>query len=209
MEIRHQKSKKKIIIAVIIIVILVVVAVVGIMAYRNSRNDESTQKSTDSTQSDENIKSSDDADESNSSESDETTDENDSESDDTDSSTNNDPTNGGKTPPRYEGGYVQDSENLTGDISGISVVGDNLSVRVTINQFITDPDGRCELTLTSPSGANYQYWSDLIQNPQTTSCYGWDIPVSELGGNVSGHWSATVTVSGDNRTGTFTKEVDL
>ena len=80
---------------------------------------------------------------------------------------------------------------------------------MTINQYITDPDGRCELTLTAPSGATYDYWSDLIQNPQTTSCYGWDIPVSELGGNVSGHWTAKIVVNGDGRTGTFTQEVDL
>ena len=126
------------------------------------------------------------------------------------SSTDNDPTNGDKTPPRYEGGTIQDSETLTGDISGINLVNGNLSIRVTVNQYINDPDGRCDLVLTDPSGNTHTFWSDLITNPQTSTCYGWDITADDLGGNIAtGHWKASVTVTGDNRTGTFTKEVDL
>lgn len=204
MEIKKHNNTKKITIAVIVVVIIAAIAA-GAWFFTRPNNDNG-QKSNDDTTQDEDKQSDsdDDADSDDSSDA----------SDKTDEQSNNqtaddDPTNGGKTPPRYEGGSVQDSDTLTGNISGISVAGSNLSIRVTINQYITDPDGRCELTLTSPSGATYDYWSDLIQNPQSTSCYGWDIPVSELGGNVSGHWSAKVVVNGDGRTGTFTQEVDL
>lgn len=205
MEIKKHNNTKKIIIAVIAVVVIAAVAASAWFLAR--QNNDDGQKSNDNTTQDEDKQSDDNDDDADSDDSGNTSDQTDEQPDD--QTTNDDPTNGGKTPPRYEGGSVQDSDTLTGNISGISVAGNNLGIRVTINQYITDPDGRCELTLTAPSGATYDYWSDLIQNPQTTSCYGWDIPVSELGGNVSGHWTAKVVVNGDGRTGTFTQEVDL
>lgn len=205
MEIKKHNNTKKIIIAVIIVV--VIAAVVASAWFLTRPNNDDGQKSNDDTTQDEDKQSDDSNDDADSDDSSDASDQTDEQSDN--QTADDDPTNGGKTPPRYEGGSVQDSDTLTGNISGISVAGNNLSIRVTINQYITDPDGRCELTLTAPSGATYDYWSDLIQNPQSTSCYGWDIPVSDLGGNVSGHWSAKVVVNGDGRTGTFTQEVDL
>ena len=205
MEIKKHNNTKKIIIAVIIVVVIAAV-VAGAWFFTRPNDDSGPKSNDDTTQTEDKQPDSDDGDTSDDG-SDDTSDQTDEQSDD--QTADDDPTNGGKTPPRYEGGSVQDSNTLTGNISGISVAGSNLSIRVTINQYITDPDGRCELTLTSPSGATYDYWSDLIQNPQSTSCYGWDIPVSELGGNVSGHWTAKVVVNGDGRTGTFTQEVDL
>ena len=205
MEIKKHNNTKKIIIAVIVVVIIAAIAA-GAWFFTRPNDDGGPKSNDDTTQTEDKQPDSDDGDTSDNS-SDDTSDQTDEQSDD--QTADDDPTNGGKTPPRYEGGSVQDSNTLTGNISGISIAGDNLSVRVTINQYITDPDGRCELTLTSPSGATYDYWSELVQNPQSTSCYGWDIPVSELGDNISGHWTAKVVVNGDGRTGTFTQEVDL
>lgn len=207
MEIKKHDNKKKIIIAVIIVVIVTAVAV-GAWFFTRPDEDGGDKSSTDTTQEEnENDQLKDEDDDADADSSDNQSDQVGEQS--SNQTTDNDPTNGGKTPPRYEGGSVQDSETLTGDINGISVAGDNLSIRVTINQYISDPDGRCELTLTSPTGATYDYWSELVQNPQSTSCYGWDIPLSDFGGSVSGYWSAKVVVSGDGRTGTFTQEVDL
>ena len=205
MEIKKHNNKKKIIIAVIVVVIIAAVAAGAWFFTRPS--DDSSQKSNNDTAQDENKQSDSGDDDTSDGSSDDASDQTDEQADS--QTADDDPTNGGKTPPRYEGGSVQDSDTLTGNISGISVAGNNLSIRVTINQYITDPDGRCELTLTAPSGATYDYWSDLIQNPQTTSCYGWDIPLSDFGGSVSGHWTAKVVVNGNGRTGTFTQEVDL
>ena len=206
MEIRNKRNYKKVVIAVVVIAIIaVLVAGVWIIAHRNENSN--TPKSSDSTvpsESQDN-KQTDDSDDKGSSGEDDS----DKEQSDETVVSDDDPTNGGKTPPRYEGGSVQNSETLTGAINGMSVVGDNLSIRVTINQYINDENGRCNLTLTSPNGATYEYWSDLILNPQTTSCYGWDIPLSDFGGSISGHWTAQVVVTGDNRAGTFTREVDL
>ena len=207
MEIRNKRNYKKVVIAVVVIAIIAaLVTGVWIITHRNENSN--TPKSSDSTvpsESQDNKQTDDSDDDKGSSGEDDS----DKEQSDETVVSDDDPTNGGKTPPRYEGGSVQNSETLTGAINGMSVVGDNLSIRVTINQYINDENGRCDLTLTSPNGATYEYWSDLILNPQTTSCYGWDIPLSDFGGSVSGHWTAQVVVTGDNRTGTFTREVDL
>ena len=210
MKIRHQKNKK-VIIAVVIIILLIVVAA-GTIIYYQSHTDNTAQESSNNDQTSKSSNEPSDKNNPSDDSSDESTDQSDtSESDDVDSSAaDNDPTNGGKTPPRYEGGAIQDSETLTGDISGINLVNGNLSIRVTVNQYINDPDGRCDLVLTDPSGNTHTFWSDLIANPQTSTCYGWDITADDLGGNIAtGHWKASVTVTGDNRTGVFTKEVDL
>ena len=207
MEIKKHDNKKKIIIAVVIVIVVAAIAT-GVWFFtrpdnnNNQKGNETTQDDKDQSDKDNKEDSDSDAD------ADDSADQTDEQSDD--QTADNDPTNGGKTPPRYEGGTIQDSETLTGDISGINLVNGNLSIRVTVNQYINDPDGRCDLVLTDPSGNTHTFWSDLIANPQTSTCYGWDITADDLGGNIAtGHWKASVTVTGDNRTGVFTKEVDL
>lgn len=114
----------------------------------------------------------------------------------------------GKAPARYEGGSTQSQPSLTGSVSIATPVNETMRVRVTINQWIDDPNGKCELTLTRPNGQAYTDQAKLIANPQTSSCYGWDIPVSKLG-QVKGHWVVKVVASGGGKTGTITDEVDL
>ena len=207
MEIKKHDNKKKIIIAVVIVIVVAAIAT-GVWFFTRPDNNNN-QKGNETTQDDKDQSGKDNEEDSDSdADTDDSADQTDEQPDN--QTADNDPTNGGKTPPRYEGGTIQDSETLTGDISGINLVNGNLSIRVTVNQYINDPDGRCDLTLTDPSGNTHTFWSDLIANPQTSTCYGWDITADDLGGNISnGHWKASVTVTGDNRTGTFTKEVDL
>ena len=205
MEIKNKKQTNKISVYVVIIITLVLAGCAGVFAYKNLTNSNDSATNEPSTTEEKKNNEKDTSEE----ESTDPVDESGEEKTEPTDTPDDDPTNGGKTPPRYEGGNIQDNKTLTGAINGISVAGNNLSIRVTVNQYISDPDGRCELTLTSPSGATYDYWSGLVQNPQSTSCYGWDIPLSDFGGSVSGHWTAKVVVNGDGRTGTFTQETDL
>lgn len=205
MKIKNKKQTNKISVYVVIIITLVLAGCAGVFAYKNLTNSNDSATNEPSTTEEKKDNEKDTSEE----ESTDPVDESGEEKTEPTDTPDDDPTNGGKTPPRYEGGNIQDNKTLTGAINGISVAGNNLSIRVTVNQYISDPDGRCELTLTSPSGATYDYWSGLVQNPQSTSCYGWDIPLSDFGGSVSGHWTAKVVVNGDGRTGTFTQETDL
>ena len=123
-------------------------------------------------------------------------------------STNSDPTNGGHTPVQYEGQQNASSNNqLSGNISTFSLGGGTLTIRVTFNQIIGG-NATCNLTLTGPAGQTYTDTARVVNDPQSASCYGWDIPASKLG-QTSGHWKASVSVTGGDKSGTITGEGNL
>lgn len=97
--------------------------------------------------------------------------------------------------PNYEGDDINSSDSLTGVINYSGVAGDKLIIRTTINQTITS--GSCHLTLTK-DGKSVSRHSGLIQNPSSSSCEGFDIPVSELS---TGDWNVSIKVTDDNRSG--------
>ena len=113
-----------------------------------------------------------------------------------------------KAPKRYEGGSIQNSPALTGSVDIATPVRETMLVRATINQLINDPNGTCDLTLTGPVGQVYQERAKLLANPQTSTCYGWDIPVSKLG-QIRGHWTIKIVANGSGRNGTLTGEANL
>lgn len=122
--------------------------------------------------------------------------------------TDSDPTNGGHTPIQYEGQQNASSNNqLSGNISTFSLGGGTLTVRVTFNQIIGG-NATCNLTLTGPAGQTYTDTARVVNDPQSASCYGWDIPASKLG-QTSGHWKASVSVTGGDKSGTITGEGNL
>lgn len=122
--------------------------------------------------------------------------------------TGSDPTNGGHTPIQYEGQQNADSNNqLSGNISTFSLDGGTLTVRVTFNQIIGG-NATCNLTLTGPVGQTYTDTAKVVNDPQSASCYGWDIPASKLG-QTSGRWKASVSVTGGDKSGTITGEGNL
>ncbi len=106
-------------------------------------------------------------------------------------------------PQLYEGENTNTSAGLTGAINSKSVSGDYLVIRSTINQFIDS--GTCELTLRSGS-KTVSRSVEIIQNPSSSSCAGFDIPVSELS---SGQWNIEIKVSSGNRQMTLTEVTNI
>ena len=106
-------------------------------------------------------------------------------------------------PQLYEGENANTSTRLTGAINSKSVSGDYLVIRNTINQFIDS--GTCELTLTSGDTA-IRRSAEIIQNPSSSSCAGFDIPLSELG---SGQWSIEIYVSSENKSMTLKDAISI
>ncbi len=122
---------------------------------------------------------------------------------------NDDPTNGGHTPIQYESRHDSSNSNqLSGNISTFSLSGGTLTIRVTFDQIIGG-NATCNLTLTGPTGQTYTDTARVINDPQSSSCEGWDISTSKLG-QTSGRWKASISVTtGDNKSGTITGEEDL
>lgn len=97
--------------------------------------------------------------------------------------------------PGYEGESPDLSENLTGSINYTGVSGDKLIVRTTINQSLSS--GLCEISLVNGS-ATITRTSNIIPNPSSSSCEGFDIPTSELG---SGNWEIMIKITSGDKSG--------
>ena len=117
------------------------------------------------------------------------------------------PTNSGEdgkdTPKQYEGDSPNTSNSLTGVINYKSVIDGNLTLRITIDQTISS--GTCTLKLIS-SGRTITKNAAVVQNPSSSTCEGFSVPVSELSG---GQWSIEITVTSGDRTGTFKDKVTI
>lgn len=185
MRVKQNKSHKK---AVVITIVAALLVAGGVFAYftlwaPNKSETDSSDKSKQNSQVDD--------------------------AKDSDAKTNNTDTknevNGdeNKTPVQYEGDDPNTSDTLTGVISYKSVVGSNLVIRTTINQLISS--GTCNLTLSSGQ-KTVTRTANIMQNPSSSSCEGFDIPTSELG---SGTWNINIKVTGDGKTGTLTDSVSL
>ena len=106
-------------------------------------------------------------------------------------------------PTSYEGSNPNTSNSLTGFINYKAVVGNALSLRVTIDQSISS--GVCALTLSS-NDRTVTKTVPVVQNPSSATCEGFSIPVSELG---SGKWDISLTITSDDRAGTFKDSVTI
>ncbi len=104
-----------------------------------------------------------------------------------------------QVPKQYEGqGDDEDSntssDQITGFINSKEVSNDNFSLRLTINQLLGS--GTCTLTMTNQKTVTKT--AEIVQNPSSSSCKGFDVPVSELG---SGEWSIKINIKSGDKTG--------
>jgi len=114
-----------------------------------------------------------------------------------------DSTTPSKAPTQYEGNDPNNAASLTGFISYSSVVDGNLVIRTTIDQALSS--GTCKLTLTK-GGESITKTSDIVANPSSSTCSGFDIPTSELS---SGTWTMKISITSGNKTGTITGETTI
>ena len=106
-------------------------------------------------------------------------------------------------PQLYEGENVNNSGGLTGVITAKSVMGDNLVIRNTIDQLVGS--GTCTLTLTSGS-RTVTKTAEIVQNPSSSTCAGFDVPVAELG---KGSWNIEIKVSSGDKNMTIKETVNI
>lgn len=108
-----------------------------------------------------------------------------------------------ETTPQYEGSDPNTTQSLTGAITYSAVAGDKLVIRTNINQSLGS--GTCELTLSQDT-KTVAKTAETTLNPSSSTCQGFDIPVSELGG---GKWHLSIKVNGDGKTGTLTGNANI
>lgn len=101
----------------------------------------------------------------------------------------------------FEGENPNEKTELTGTITTARVSGDNFVIRISIDQYLSS--GTCKLTLEK-SGKNYEENVNIYSDVSTSTCEGFDIPLSNLEG---GAWNATINLSSEGKTGKIEGEV--
>ena len=81
---------------------------------------------------------------------------------------------------QYDGDDPNSAEELSGAVTYAGVVGDNLMVRVNIDQYLEE--GTCELNLLRNGATIYNSAVGIVGNVATATCEGFDVPVVEVGG---------------------------
>lgn len=102
-----------------------------------------------------------------------------------------------KTPEQYEGQDVNQLDKLTGTVTYSEKSGNKYRIRVNINQFLKLP-GTCKITVYSSSNVVYSETVNVVPNPSSGSCEGFDIPLASL---PSGNLNFKIDVNANQKTG--------
>ena len=105
---------------------------------------------------------------------------------------------------QYEGEDPNELDELTGVVTYGGVLGENLMIRVSIDQYLTS--GSCELTLTRGGATIYNSIADIVGDVATATCKGFDIPVAELGG---GEVQININLKTDGKSGVIRGEASI
>lgn len=110
-----------------------------------------------------------------------------------------------KTPEKYEGQDVNKLEKLTGAITYSAKTTDKYRIRVNIDQFLKLP-GTCMLSVISAGKVMYTDYVNIVSNPSSGSCEGFDIPLTKLS---PGEYDIKIEVNANQKTGIIEGEVTI
>ena len=102
-----------------------------------------------------------------------------------------------------EGENPNTLESLTGSITTARVSGQKVIIRINLDQYLSS--GVCSLVMNNGS-KTYSATANIINSASTSTCEGFDVPVSELS---SGTWLISIGLSSGGKTGNITGEVSL
>ena len=105
---------------------------------------------------------------------------------------------------QYEGKNPNEEESITGAITYASISGENLMIRINIDQYLSS--GNCELTLKRDGKIIFEDSAAVMDAVSTSTCEGFNVPVAELG---SGQVVIDVFVKSGDKSGTISGEVKL
>ena len=110
-----------------------------------------------------------------------------------------------KTPEKYEGQDVNQLKKLTGTITYSAKTTDEYRIRVNIDQFLKLP-GTCMLSVISDGKVVYTDYVNIISNPSSGSCKGFDIPLTKLS---PGEYNIKIEVNANQKTGIIEGKVTI
>lgn len=105
---------------------------------------------------------------------------------------------------QYDGEDPNALEELSGVVTYAGVAGENLMVRVNIDQYLEE--GECELVLMRNGTTVYNSTARIIGNVATATCEGFDVPISYLG---SGAMEVMVNLNSDGKSGVIQGRADI
>lgn len=105
---------------------------------------------------------------------------------------------------QYEGEDPNKAEELSGAVTYAGVNNGILMIGVNIDQFLNE--GSCELNLVRGENVIYAGKANIMADVSTSSCDGFNIPVSGLG---NGATEIIIKLSSGGKTGTIKGEVNI
>lgn len=105
---------------------------------------------------------------------------------------------------QYDGEDPNKKAEITGVITYAGVSGDNLMIRVNIDQYLNS--GTCSLTLRQGGGNAYSATASVIDAASTSTCEGFNVPVS---GFPAGTYNIIIYINSGDKTGEISGEVTL
>lgn len=103
----------------------------------------------------------------------------------------------------YEGEDPNEQEELTGVVTYAGVSGDNLIIRVNIDQYVTE--GSCELNLVQGGSVIYADAANITTAATTATCEGFNVST----GGLSGNYQIVIKISSNGKIGTINGEVNV
>lgn len=105
---------------------------------------------------------------------------------------------------QYDGANPNTSSSITGAITYAAVSGNNLVIRVNIDQYLNG--GKCTLGLRQGGGNVYSAEAAVIDSASTSTCEGFNVPVSGLPG---GEYNIIIYINSGDKTGEISGGVTL
>lgn len=104
----------------------------------------------------------------------------------------------------YEGNNPNTAEDLTGVITYAGVSGNNLMIRVNIDQYLDN--GSCALSLVAGGASIYNDTANIVSSASTATCEGFNVPLSSIG---SGNYQIIIKLNSGGKTGTIQGEANI
>ncbi len=104
----------------------------------------------------------------------------------------------------YDGENPNEMEVLTGVVTYAGATGDNLMIRVNIDQYLEE--GECRLALYENGAVIYRDDTQIVGGASTATCEGFNVPISEIG---SGNYEIVINLNSGEKVGTIRGEASI